>query len=73
LLTFIRVSAYRTWIGTIPKLDERGHSETQFRHKKLRKRLRKMRDMQIINSNRIIELTLQKLNKETENVKGRTR
>ena len=29
--------------------------------------------MQIINSNRIIELTLQKLNKETENVKGRTR
>jgi len=32
-----------------------------------------MRDMQIRNLDKIIKLTLQKLNKETENVKGRTR
>ena len=61
ILTFIRFSAYRTWIGTIPNCGKRGYSETQFRHKKHQKRLSKMRDMQIRNSDIITELALRKL------------
>jgi len=61
ILTFIHVSGYRTLIGTIPNWGERGHSETQFRHKKHWKRLSKTKNMQIKNSDRIIELALQKL------------
>ena len=53
ILTFIRFSAYRTWIGTIPNCGKRGYSETQFRHKKHRKRLSKTRDMQIRNSKKL--------------------
>ena len=52
-------------MGTIPKRGERGHSETQFRHKKYRKRLSEMRNMKIRNSDKITKLTLRKLNKET--------
>ena len=69
-MTFIHFSAYRTQIITISKQGERGRSETQFRPKK---RISKMRDMQIRNSNKIIKLALRKLNKKTKNVKGRTR
>ena len=50
----------------IPKQGERRRFEMQFRHKKHRKRLSKMRDMQIRNSNRITEIALRKLNKETK-------
>jgi len=73
ILSFIRFSAYRTRIGTIPYQGERGHSETQFRDKKHRKRLSKIRDIQIRNSERITELELWKLNKDIENAKERTR
>ena len=41
--------------------------------KNTEKRLIKIRDMQLRNSDRITELALQKLNKKTKNMKGRTR
>jgi len=44
----------------IPNQGERGHFETQL-HNKNRKRLSKMRDIQIRNSNKITKLALQKL------------
>ena len=71
ILTFIRFSAYR--IATIRNRGERGHSKTQFRHTKNRKRLSKMRNMQIRNSKRITESALwkltrtQKMQKEEQN------
>ena len=61
ILTFIRFSAYKTQIGTIPNRGERGHSETQFRNKKHQKKLSKTRDIQIRNSDRITKLALRKL------------
>jgi len=57
-LTFIRFSAYRTRIGTVPKWGERGHSETHFRHKKHWNGLSKTRDMQIRISDKISELAM---------------
>ena len=45
----------------------------QFWHKKHWKRISKTRDMKIRNLDRITKLEMRKLNKETNNVKGRTR
>ena len=50
----------------IPKRGEKGRSEMRFRYKKHQKRLSKTRDMQIKNLDRITELILWKLNKETK-------